>query len=153
MPEWQISNEAAWPVATLPRNVTLLARREVLRDGQTRPNGMGYVRPFCRSASRVRAVVDYVHNQVTFGYGFAHPPVLMEALDERVGVCRDFAHTTIALCRALNIPARYVNGYLGDIGVRKILRPWILVPGWKFFFMADGILLTPAITTRAPDVW
>ncbi len=36
---------------------------------------------------------------------------------ERTGVCRDFAHLAIALCRAMNIPARYASGYLGDIGV------------------------------------
>jgi transglutaminase-like putative cysteine protease len=36
---------------------------------------------------------------------------------ERVGVCRDFQHLAITFCRALNIPARYVTGYLGDIGV------------------------------------
>lgn len=69
-------------------------------------------------APRVRSVVDYVHNHLTFGYGFARSTrTALEALNERVGVCRDFAHLTIALCRCLNIPARYVNGYLGDIGV------------------------------------
>jgi transglutaminase-like putative cysteine protease len=40
-----------------------------------------------------------------------------EAYHERVGVCRDFAHLAVAFCRCLNIPTRYVNGYLGDIGV------------------------------------
>ena len=34
-----------------------------------------------------------------------------------MGVCRDFTHLAIALCRCLNIPARYCTGYLGDIGV------------------------------------
>jgi transglutaminase-like putative cysteine protease len=69
-------------------------------------------------ARRVRAVVDFVHDHLTFGYRFARPTrTAQEALSEGVGVCRDFAHLTIALCRALNIPARYVNGYLGDIGV------------------------------------
>ena len=38
-------------------------------------------------------------------------------LQERIGVCRDFAHLAVTLCRCLNIPARYVNGHLGDIGV------------------------------------
>jgi transglutaminase-like putative cysteine protease len=40
-----------------------------------------------------------------------------EGHEERVGVCRDFAHLAIALCRCINIPARYCTGYLGDIGV------------------------------------
>ena len=47
----------------------------------------------------------------------------MEALNERVGVSRDFAHLAIALCRAMNIPARYVNGYLGDIRVPVLPDP------------------------------
>jgi transglutaminase-like putative cysteine protease len=45
-----------------------------------------------------------------------------EAYSDRTGVCRDYAHLAIALCRCMNIPARYVNGYLGDIGV-PILDP------------------------------
>ena len=51
------------------------------------------------------------------------------SLEERVGVCRDFAHATIPLCRALNIPARYVNGYLGEIGVPKDMEfsAWVEV--------------------------
>ena len=38
-------------------------------------------------------------------------------MTERNGVCRDFTHLALTLCRCLNIPARYVTGYLGDIGV------------------------------------
>ena len=68
--------------------------------------------------SRVQAIVDFVHEHLTFGYKHARATrTAAEALEEGVGVCRDFAHVTIALCRCLNIPARYVNGYLGDIGV------------------------------------
>jgi transglutaminase-like putative cysteine protease len=67
---------------------------------------------------RVQAIVDYVHNRLSFGYGYARPTrTAAQAHEERVGVCRDFAHLTIALCRCMNIPARYVNGFLGDIGV------------------------------------
>ncbi|MBU2089883.1 MAG: transglutaminase family protein, partial [Alphaproteobacteria bacterium] len=40
-----------------------------------------------------------------------------DALRERTGVCRDFAQLSVALCRAMNIPARYASGYLGDIGI------------------------------------
>jgi transglutaminase-like putative cysteine protease len=46
-----------------------------------------------------------------------------EAFRERVGVCRDFTHLAITLCRCLNIPARYVTGYLGDIGVPQDPNP------------------------------
>lgn len=68
--------------------------------------------------SRVQAIADYVHDHLTFGYEHARSTrTAEEAYEERVGVCRDFAHLMITFCRCLNIPARYVNGYLGDIGV------------------------------------
>jgi transglutaminase-like putative cysteine protease len=68
--------------------------------------------------ARVQAITDYVHNHLSFGYGYARQTrTAAQAHDERVGVCRDFAHLAIAFCRCMNIPARYVNGYLGDIGV------------------------------------
>jgi transglutaminase-like putative cysteine protease len=73
---------------------------------------------------RVQAVVDFVHNHLTFGYHFArNTRTAAEAFEERIGVCRDFAHLAVALCRCLNIPARYCNGYLGDIGVPKDPAP------------------------------
>lgn len=68
--------------------------------------------------ARVQAIVDYVHRRLTFGYQFARATrTAWEGHEERVGVCRDFAHLAIALCRCMNIPARYATGYLGDIGV------------------------------------
>jgi transglutaminase-like putative cysteine protease len=74
--------------------------------------------------TRVAAIVNFVHQHLTFGYQHARATrTAAEAYQERVGVCRDFAHLTIALCRCLNIPARYVNGYLGDIGVPKDPAP------------------------------
>ena len=72
---------------------------------------------------RVQAICDFVHNHLSFGYRMARATrTAREAYEERVGVCRDFAHLAIAFCRCMNIPARYVNGYLGDIGV-PILNP------------------------------
>jgi transglutaminase-like putative cysteine protease len=68
--------------------------------------------------TRVQAVCDWVHNNVQFGYEFARPnKTAFEVYQERKGVCRDFSHLLIAFLRSLNIPARYVTGYLGDIGV------------------------------------
>lgn len=68
--------------------------------------------------ARVKAVCDFVHSHIEFGYGYARPDkTAVDAFHETRGVCRDYAHLTITLCRALNIPARYVSGYLGDIGV------------------------------------
>ena len=74
--------------------------------------------------ARVQAIVDYVHNRLSFGYGYARATrTAAQAHDEQVGVCRDFAHLAITLCRCMNIPARYVNGYLGDIGVPEDPAP------------------------------
>jgi transglutaminase-like putative cysteine protease len=68
--------------------------------------------------ARVQAICNHVHNHLTFGYGFGRPTKTAgDAQREKTGVCRDFAHLAIALCRAMNIPARYASGYLGDIGV------------------------------------
>jgi transglutaminase-like putative cysteine protease len=67
---------------------------------------------------RVQSICDWVHNKVTFNYQQARPTkTALDVYTERVGVCRDFQHLAITLCRALNIPARYATGYLGDIGV------------------------------------
>lgn len=66
----------------------------------------------------LQAICNHVHNHLTFGYGFGRPTkTASDAQREKTGVCRDFAHLAIALCRAMNIPARYASGYLGDIGV------------------------------------
>ncbi|MCC0056556.1 MAG: transglutaminase family protein [Rhodobiaceae bacterium] len=68
--------------------------------------------------NRVQAVCDFVHSHIQFDYMKARATrTAFEVFHERVGVCRDFAHLAAALCRCLNIPARYVNGHLGDIGV------------------------------------
>jgi transglutaminase-like putative cysteine protease len=68
--------------------------------------------------ARVYAVTSWVHEKVKFGYSFARPTkTALDVFTERQGVCRDFQHLAITFCRALGIPARYVAGYLGDIGV------------------------------------
>ena len=68
--------------------------------------------------ARVQAICDFVHDRLTFGYPNARATrTAFEAFNERVGVCRDFTHLAVALCRCMNIPARYCNGYLGDIGI------------------------------------
>ena len=67
---------------------------------------------------RVHGILDYVHERLTFGYEHARADrTASESHREKKGVCRDFAHLGITLCRCLNIPARYCTGYLGDIGV------------------------------------
>jgi transglutaminase-like putative cysteine protease len=77
-----------------------------------------------RGWSRVQAVCDWVHTKVTFGYPYARPTkTALDVFTERFGVCRDFQHLAVTLCRALNIPARYATGYLGDIGVPATPSP------------------------------
>lgn len=79
---------------------------------------------------RVQAVCDFVHRHITFGYQYASPmKSALGVYEERRGVCRDFAHLGIAFCRALNIPARYCTGYLGDIGVPPVDAPMDFA-GW-----------------------
>lgn len=80
--------------------------------------------------SRVQAICDYVHDYVTFDYQSARSTkTAWETFNERRGVCRDFAHLALTLCRCLNIPARYCTGYLGDIGVPASDAPMDLA-GW-----------------------
>jgi transglutaminase-like putative cysteine protease len=67
---------------------------------------------------RVQSICDFVYGHIQFGYEHARPTKsAWDAYMERNGVCRDFAHLAVALCRCMNIPARYCTGYLGDIGV------------------------------------
>jgi transglutaminase-like putative cysteine protease len=67
--------------------------------------------------ARVQSICDHVHARVQFGYEHARATrTASQTLHEGRGVCRDFAHAAIALCRCMNIPARYCTGYLGDVG-------------------------------------
>jgi len=90
---------------------------------------------------RVQAICDWVQSKVTFNYHMARPTKsAMDVYTERVGVCRDFQHLAITFCRALNIPARYATGYLGDIGVPVVLpmdfsawfEVWLEGAWWTF---------------------
>ena len=67
----------------------------------------------------VQAICDFVHDHITFGYAArqSHQDRVRGLTRTRQGVCRDFAHLAITLCRCMNVPARYCTGYLGDIGV------------------------------------
>src|SRR4029079_9015668 len=73
---------------------------------------------------RVQAVCDWGPNHTHFAYQHARPTkTAYDAYIEAKGVCRDFTHLAITLCRCLNIPARYATGYLGDIGVPPDVEP------------------------------
>ena len=72
----------------------------------------------------VQAISDFVHAKILFNYMDARSTrAASDSMQEGVGVCRDFAHLAIALCRCMNIPARYCTGYLGDIGVPDDVNP------------------------------
>lgn len=66
--------------------------------------------------SMVQGIVAFVHDRITFDYGKASPgKSAWDVFVEERGVCRDFAHLAITLCRCMNVPARYCSGYLGDM--------------------------------------
>lgn len=86
---------------------------------------------------RVQTICDWVNAKVTFGYAYARPTKsAFDVFAERMGVCRDFAHTALTLCRCLNIPARYTTGYLGDIGVAPSASPMDF-SGWFEVYLGD----------------
>ena len=107
------------PVEELPDDVLvfLLGSRycETDRLSDQAWSLFGHTRP---GWERLRAILDHVHERITFGYEFARATkTAFEANEERRGVCRDYTHLAVTYCRCMNIPTRYVTGYLGDIGV------------------------------------
>jgi transglutaminase-like putative cysteine protease len=74
--------------------------------------------------ARVQAVVDFVHEHIRFDYQAADATrTAVGGLRDATGVCRDFTHLSVALCRCLNVPTRYCTGYLGDIGIPPVPDP------------------------------
>ena len=74
--------------------------------------------------ARVQAICDFVHQHLRFDYNLARATrTAVEGYRERTGVCRDFTHLAVTLCRCMNIPARYCTGYLGDIGIPPVPYP------------------------------
>jgi transglutaminase-like putative cysteine protease len=113
------------PVAQLPEEaVTFLLGSRYCETDQLSTIAWSLFGNTPRGYRRVQAIVDYVHRHLTFGYRFAcSTRTAFDGYQERVGVCRDFAHLAVAFCRCMNIPARYCTGYLGDIGVPPVAAP------------------------------
>lgn len=113
------------PIAQLPDEaVSFLLGSRYCETDRLSPIAWSLFGHTPRGWARVQAIVDFVHRHLTFGYQFARATrTAWEAYEERVGVCRDFAHLAIALCRCMNIPARYATGYLGDICVPPVPAP------------------------------
>jgi transglutaminase-like putative cysteine protease len=100
---------------------------------------------------RVQAILDFVHQHLRFDYQQADKTrSAFGAYQQQVGVCRDFAHLAVTLCRCMNIPARYCTGYLGDIGVPPVAYPmdfsaWFEVYLGGHWYTADARHNTPRI--------
>lgn len=142
-PDRQPVDAAEIPVANLPDEtlVYLQGSRYVETDllSQAAWDLFGASKP---GWDRVQTICDFVNGHLHFDYQQARSTrTAFQAFEERVGVCRDFAHLAVAFCRAMNIPARYCNGYLGDIGVPADPAPmdfnaWFevyLEGGWHTF--------------------
>jgi transglutaminase-like putative cysteine protease len=124
-PEPTIEGAELHPVEALPHECLqfLLASRycEVDRMVEMAWDLFGQT-PF--TWERVQAVMDWVHGHISFGYQYARSTkTAADVCEEKQGVCRDFQHLAITMLRALNVPARYATGYLGDIGVPPAPSP------------------------------
>jgi len=87
--------------------------------------------------ARVQAICDWVHGHIQFQYGSSNPrTTAVDVLRDRKGVCRDFAHLAVTFCRAMNIPARYVFGYLPDIYVPPPAEPMDFA-AWMEVYLGD----------------
>ena len=98
---------------------------------------------------RVQSICNFVYQHIRFDYQQARANrTALETYRERVGVCRDFTHLAITLCRCMNIPARYCTGYLGDIGVPPSSNPMDFSAWFEAFWADVGGHLTRATTFR-----
>jgi transglutaminase-like putative cysteine protease len=86
---------------------------------------------------QVQAICDWVHQRLRFDYGAVLPEQrASDTLAAGAGVCRDFAHLAITLCRCLNLPARYCTGYLGYTGITVGTAP-VDFSAWFQVFLCD----------------
>ncbi len=125
------------PIEQLPDDclIYLMGSRycETDRLSQVAWDMFGQIQP---GWARVQAICDFVHQHIKFDYQDARSTrTAFEAWQEQKGVCRDYAHLAVAFCRCMNIPARYINGHLGDIGV-PILDP-MDYSAWMEVYIGD----------------
>jgi transglutaminase-like putative cysteine protease len=119
LPDEVAPDAEQWPIDALPDDalVYLLGSRycDTQKLSEFAWSMFGRIRG---GWARAQAICQYVHDRIQFGYHYARDDrTAAEGHEERIGVCRDFAHLAIALSRCMNIPARYCTGYLGDVGV------------------------------------
>lgn len=125
LPDERAPEARQWDVNDLPDEVLPFLYGSRYCDTQRLTNlAWSLFGPIAGGWQRAQAICDYVHDRIQFGYHHARcDRTASEGHEERVGVCRDFAHLAVTLCRCMNIPARYCTGYLGDIGVPKAPAP------------------------------
>lgn len=101
-------------VATLPLGVLpFLSGSRYVESELMFQDAMRWIGSFDRGYARVARICDWVHQNVRYEVGTSIPyGTTRDVLSTRTGVCRDHAHVAIALCRALNIPARFVVGHV-----------------------------------------
>ena len=120
LPDVQMPTAFQHQVQDLPNDVLtfLLPSRYCEVDGELRDIAWATFGKLPAGWPLVQAVCNFVNKHIRFDYMMARANrTALEAFRERAGVCRDYMHLAIAFCRALNVPARYCTGYLGDIGV------------------------------------
>jgi transglutaminase-like putative cysteine protease len=125
LPDEVAFNAELWPIERLPDDVLVFLLGSRYCDTQKLSEiAWSMFGSLAGGWQRVQAICHYVHNRLQFGYHHArNDRTAHEGHEERIGVCRDFAHLAITLCRCMNIPARYCTGYLGDIGVPRDPAP------------------------------
>jgi transglutaminase-like putative cysteine protease len=119
LPDEELPSAQQWEIETLPDDVLTFLLASRYCDTEKLSNlAWSMFGGIQGGWQRVRAICDYAHERIEFGYHHARADrTASEGHTERIGVCRDFAHLAVTLCRCMNIPARYCTGYLGDIGV------------------------------------
>ncbi len=124
-PEPIVTEAAQWPVEKLPAEaLQFLISSRYCEVDKLSPIAWELFSDTPTGWARVQAICDWVHAKVKFGYPHARwTKSSIDAYIERAGVCRDFTHLAMTFCRCMNIPARYVTGYLGDIGVPAANAP------------------------------
>ena len=149
-PDERDANATILPVNELPADVvTFLNGSRYCETDKLSPLAWSTFGRLPRNAFLVQAICDFTHAMLKFDYQEARcTRTAFESYEERTGVCRDFAHLAIALCRCLNIPARYVNGYLGDIGVPFDPTPMDM-PGLRFISADNGSRSMPGTISAA----
>ena len=112
------------PIADLPDDVLCSWFQADLATGQPADFAWSRFGKLSGGTRVVQAICDFVHSKIRFSYPDARSTrCASDSMREGVGVCRDFAHLVVALCRCMNIPARYCTGYLGDIGLPVDVNP------------------------------